>query len=105
LLVGSTSIDGAADRSLGHVLATVGRLDEAIDAYAKGAELERRAGFPPLHARTAYWHAETLLERGQPGDGHRAAQLLDETIEISERLGMSLQHRQAESRSDDNDRH
>jgi tetratricopeptide (TPR) repeat protein len=95
LVANNTSIEGAADRSLGHLLATVGRLDEAICAYAAAAELERRAGFPPLHARTGYWHARALLERGSPGDRQRATELLAETIEITERLGMGLLHQQA----------
>jgi class 3 adenylate cyclase/tetratricopeptide (TPR) repeat protein len=99
LLVAHMTIEGAADRSLGHLLATTGRLDEAIDAYAAGSELERRAGFPPLHARTGYWHARTLLERDGPGDREQAAALLDETIEIAERLGMRLLHQQAKDLS------
>ncbi len=68
---------------------------KAIAAYAAGGDLERRAGFPPLHARTGYWHARTFLERGRPGDHERAAGLLAETIEITDRLGMRLLHEQA----------
>jgi tetratricopeptide (TPR) repeat protein len=89
------SIDGAGDRSLGHLLATRGRLDEADLAYSAATELERSADFPPLFARTAYWHARTLLERDAPGDNGRACRLLDEMIEITARIGMPLLHRQA----------
>ena len=95
LLVVNTAIEGAADRSLGQLLATVGELDEAIAAYAAGAELERQAGFPPLYARTGYWHARALLERDGPGDVGHAAELLVESIEITDRLGMRLLHEQA----------
>jgi hypothetical protein len=95
LLAVNTAIEGAADRSLGHLLALLGRLDEADAAYTAAAALERRAGFPPLYARTAYWHARALIERDGAGDRERAAGLLDETIEISDRLGMRLVHRDA----------
>jgi tetratricopeptide (TPR) repeat protein len=95
LLVVNTTIEGAADRSLGHLLAIVGRLDDAIDAYAAAGELERRAEFPPLYARTGYWHARALVERDDPGDRERAAALVSETTEISGRFGMRLLHQQA----------
>ena len=85
-----TSIEGAADRSVGHLLATLGRYDEADGSYTSAAELERSAGFPPLLARTEYWHARALLERDAPGDRERAAGLLDEAIEIASRLRMQL---------------
>ena len=85
-----TSIEGASDRTIGHLLAVLGRLDEAGAAYERGAALERSQDFPPLVARTAYWQACTLLERDCPGDHDRAAALLRETIETAEQLGMSL---------------
>jgi tetratricopeptide (TPR) repeat protein len=89
------SIEGAADRSLGHLLATLGRLDAADDAYRAAAELEHSANFPPLVARTQYWHARTLLERDASGDRERAAALLSGTIEIAAQLGMTLLHRRS----------
>ncbi len=90
-----SSIDGAADRSLAHVRAVLGRWGEADTYYAAAARLERTAGFPPHLARTEYWHARSLLERDAPGDRHRASALLDEVIEIGGRLGMRLLHQQA----------
>ena len=90
-----TSIEGASDRSIGHLLATLGRLDDAIDAYTAAAELERSAGFPPLAARTRYWHARALLERDATGDRDTARALLDDVINVTERLGMALLARQA----------
>jgi tetratricopeptide (TPR) repeat protein len=37
------SIEGAADRAVGHLLSTLGRFDDADTAYAAAAELERAA--------------------------------------------------------------
>jgi len=95
LLVVNTSIEGAADRSVGHLLSTVGRYDEADIAYIAAAELERSAGFPPLAARTEYWHARALLERHNTNDGDRATALLDKVVETTSQLEMTLLHRQA----------
>ena len=95
LLSGGLSIEGASDRALGHLLATLGRLDDAIEAYTAAAALEHSAGFPPLAARTRYWHARALLERDANGDRDRARGLLDDVINVTERLGMSLLARQA----------
>jgi tetratricopeptide (TPR) repeat protein len=89
------SIEGAADRSIGHLLATLGQLDEADVAYDAAASLERSAGFPALLARTEYWHARALLERGAGGDHERAKQLLHQSIELTAELGLTLLHRQA----------
>ncbi len=81
IVAAGLSIDGASDRAIGHLLATIGRFDEAEAAYTAAAELERTAGFPPLVARTEYWHARALLERDAPGDRDRAASLLDGVVD------------------------
>ncbi len=96
LVLPGASIEGAGDRSVGHLLAVLGRLDEADAAYSAAAQLERAAGFPPLAARTEYWHARALLERCGPGDHERADQLLADVAEITQRLGMHLLHQQAQ---------
>jgi tetratricopeptide (TPR) repeat protein len=97
LLSGGLSIEGASDRALGHLLATLGRFDEADAAYTAAAELEQASGFAPLVARTKYWHASALVERDAPGDRRRAHQLLDDTIDLTDRLHMELLGRHAES--------
>ena len=89
------SIEGASDRAIGHVLATIGRLDEAAACYSSAAELERAAGFSPLVARTQYWHARTLLERDTTGDRDRAHALLDEVTQATDQLGMTQLHHDA----------
>ena len=89
------SIEGGSDRSIAHLLATLGRLDEADAAYAVASQMERSAGFLPLRARTDYWHARALLERDGPADRERALTLLDGVLEITTAFGMALLCRQA----------
>jgi tetratricopeptide (TPR) repeat protein len=89
------SIEGASDRSIGHLLATVGRFDEADDAYRSAADLERSARFAPLAARTEYWHARALIERNAPGDRPKATALLTEVVAVTSRSGMQLLNEQA----------
>ena len=95
VLVLATSIEGAADHGLGHLLATLGRHDEADVLYNRAAEMERSASFPPLLARTQYWHARSLLERLALGDQARAIELLNDVVEVTGRIGMRLLHHQA----------
>jgi tetratricopeptide (TPR) repeat protein len=89
------SIEGGSDRSIGHLLATLGRLEDADAAYAAASRRERAVGFLPLFARTGYWHARALLERGGRSDRERALALLAEVIEITTALDMALLCRQA----------
>jgi class 3 adenylate cyclase/tetratricopeptide (TPR) repeat protein len=90
-----TSIEGAADRSIGHLLATLGRFEEADAAYRSAAQLELRNAFTPLAARTHYWHARMLLERRSRGDRELAEELLKDVISVARKLGMDLLARQA----------
>jgi DNA-binding CsgD family transcriptional regulator/tetratricopeptide (TPR) repeat protein len=92
---GGTSIEGASDRSIGHLLATLGRHDEADAAYTAAAEMERSAGFLPHVARTEYWHARLLIERRAPHDRETVRRLRDDVIDITEQHGMRLLAEQA----------
>jgi class 3 adenylate cyclase/tetratricopeptide (TPR) repeat protein len=88
VFAGGLSIEGASDRSIGHLLATLGRFDEAVTAYTDGARLERANGFRPLAARTSYWHARALLQRDAADDRDNARALLDEVVAVTDELGM-----------------
>ena len=91
LVVGmGTSLEGASDRSVAHLLAQLGRYDEADVLYRAAADLEGAAGFPVLMARTKYWHVRLLLDRRAPGDRDQARALLDEAIDVADRFGMRL---------------
>jgi class 3 adenylate cyclase/tetratricopeptide (TPR) repeat protein len=84
-----TSIEGAADRARGQLLATLGRHNDADGAFSAAVQLERAVDFPALAARSSFWHARTLLERAEPGDRKRATEMLDEVHETAHSLGMS----------------
>jgi tetratricopeptide (TPR) repeat protein len=90
-----TSIEGAADRSLGQLYAVLGRLDDADRCYRSATQLEDSTGFPALAARTRYWHARLLLAFAHTGNRLRARNLLHTTLSTSSVLGMTLLHRQA----------
>ena len=84
----AVTIEGAADRSLGHLYSTLGDLDEANSAYTAAAQLEASAGFPPLVARTRYWHAKALVDLGGPRQHEDAVALLDDVQQTTAALGM-----------------
>jgi hypothetical protein len=62
MLVGSgiTSIEGAADRAIGQLLATLGRTEDAVAAYDRADDLETRLGFEALALRTRAWQSAVL---------------------------------------------
>lgn len=77
------------DTCAARLLATLGRLDEAIVVAEAGDALHRRTG---LHARTAVSSTELgelLLGRDGPGDRERGETLLGEGAELAARLGMA----------------
>jgi tetratricopeptide (TPR) repeat protein len=80
---------GAADRFLGMLAATLGRLDDADAHYRTALELEDRMKARPLAARTRYWHARTLLARNAPGDRVHATELINAALATAEELGMA----------------
>ena len=79
---------GAFDRYRGMVLGLLGRGDEAVAALTAALALEESVESPPFTARTRYWLARALLQRGDRGDRERAAAELVRSIETAERLGM-----------------
>jgi len=99
LLIGFTgiSIEGAADRALGQVLAVQGRLDEASARYERALALEEGFEAWALAARTRYWWARALAERGASGDREHARALLDACLEKTRAFGMAHLTEQAEA--------
>jgi tetratricopeptide (TPR) repeat protein len=97
LLVGSLglSIEGAGDRVIAQLLATIGRFDEAVSRYERALALEEGFGAQALAGRTRYWLARCLLDRDQSEDRGRAHRLLDECIASTAELGMAVLGRQA----------
>jgi class 3 adenylate cyclase/tetratricopeptide (TPR) repeat protein len=83
-----TSVEGAADRARGQLLATLQRFDEADTAFQAAETLERSCGFPALATRTAYWRAVTLLARRTPAAAEAGTALLRDVADEASRLGM-----------------
>jgi len=82
-------IESSADRARGQLAATFGRLDEAIERYESGLALEQSFGALALAARTRYWLARALVERGAPGDAERARTEAVASQESAYRFGMA----------------
>jgi DNA-binding CsgD family transcriptional regulator len=78
----------ADDRLLGLLATTQGRLDQAMVHFEDALAFSRQAGYQPELAWTCYDYANALLQRGHPGDHARATSLLDESLAISQELGM-----------------
>ena len=78
----------ADDRLLGLLSTTQGQLDQAMVHFEDALAFCRKAGYRPELAWTCYDYAEALLQHGHPGDPARAMSLLDESLAITQELGM-----------------
>jgi class 3 adenylate cyclase len=93
----SSTIEGAADRALGQLLALQGRLDPAVERHESALALETSFGAPALAARTRYWLARALGERAGAGDAARARALAAEALSEARQFGMALLEQHAAS--------
>jgi len=82
--------NGAADRYLGMLAATLGEWERAEEHFERAIELNRRMGAPTWLAHTAYEYARLLLARGAGGPTRRdrVRALLGEAAALAERIGM-----------------
>jgi transcriptional regulator with XRE-family HTH domain len=88
VVASGTSCEGAVDRYLGALEATLGD-DRAADAsFAAALALEETVGGTALAARTRVAHAQALLDRRHP-DRAAARRLLDDADRDATRLGMA----------------
>ena len=76
------------DQVLGLLSITLGRLDQAVAHFEDSLDFCRKAGYRPNLAWTCYDYAGALSQRNRSGDHMRAVELLDESLVISEDLGM-----------------
>jgi hypothetical protein len=79
------------------VLAVQGRLDEACAHYEKALALEEGFESWALAARTRFWWARALAERGASGDAAQARELLDACLAKTRAFGMAYLTEQAEA--------
>jgi tetratricopeptide (TPR) repeat protein len=89
-----TSIEAAADPSLGQLYGLVGRPDDANQHFQSAYRLETSMGFAPLAARTRYWHARFLAQTANADDRSQGLSHLAETQATASTLGMVLLERQ-----------
>jgi tetratricopeptide (TPR) repeat protein len=87
-------VEAAADRACAQLTATLGRLDEADALYQRALALEEGFRAPVLAARTRYWWARALAERGKPGDAERARIFLADSLAATRRIGMRTLERE-----------
>jgi hypothetical protein len=79
---------GAVSGSLGRLEAQLERWPRAEGHFRHALAVNRRIGAFPALARSQAGYARMLARRDGPGDGRRAADLLDEAAGIAARLGM-----------------
>jgi len=83
---------GAIDRARGDLLRTMGRTDEACEAYRHAVDIDTAFGSPGLAARARFGLAAALHSRG---DKAEAAELAAQVVATAEDLGFVALARQA----------
>ena len=78
----------AADRLLGLLAQTIGKLDDAVAHFEDAVVFCRKAGGRSELAWSCCDYADLLRERDGPGDQEKANSLIDESLAISRELGM-----------------
>lgn len=87
---GATAYDGAVAHVLGRLATSLDHLDEAVDHFWRARAMHARIGARPYRADTEWKLAQVLLRRGEPGDAHRARDLLASAGATAEELGMPV---------------
>ena len=77
-----------ADRLLGLLAHTIGKLDDASAHFEEALAFCCKAGYRPELAWSCSDYADMLRERDAEGDRAKAVSLLDESLAISSELGM-----------------
>jgi tetratricopeptide (TPR) repeat protein len=85
---GGLALAISIDRLLGLLAHTMNNLDQACAHFENALPFCRNAGYRPELAWTCCDYADTLLQRNEPGDQEKAMSLLDESLAISNELGM-----------------
>lgn len=78
----------STDRLRGLLVQILGDLDKAATHFEDALDFSQQAGYRPELAWTCYEYGKLLVQRSNPSDHFKAANLLDEALEISTELGM-----------------
>jgi DNA-binding CsgD family transcriptional regulator len=76
------------DRVLGLLAQAMGNLEKASEHFEDALTFCHKAGYRPELAWTCHDYAETLHRRGSSGDQAEALSLLEESLSLSQELGM-----------------
>ena len=66
----------------------MGHSDQAMTHFVDATDFCRKAGYRPELAWSCCDYADALLQRNEPADHEKAMSLLDESLGISNELGM-----------------
>jgi hypothetical protein len=92
---------GCVSRSLGLLLTTLSRFDEAEWHFRGAQEAHARMDGRPWFARTQHDQARMLLRRGGPDDRRQALELFSEALATFRALGMAPLERSAATRREE----
>jgi DNA-binding CsgD family transcriptional regulator/transcriptional regulator with XRE-family HTH domain len=92
---GSFMCVGSIAHYCGILACMLGRWDEAEQHFEAALAMNERMQARPFAARTRYWWARMLLQRGKAEDRERALTLLEEAIQATEEMGMIALRREA----------
>ena len=81
---------GSADRPLGLLATTMERWDQAEQHFRKALDMETRMGARPWLAWTQRHYAWMLVARDAEGDHEKALELLAQSLDTAQELGMKL---------------
>jgi DNA-binding SARP family transcriptional activator len=79
---------GSASRYLGLLASTTSRWDDAAGHFELALHMNARMGARPWVAHTQHDYARMLLDRDEPGDSARGAELIGEALATYRELGM-----------------
>jgi class 3 adenylate cyclase len=81
---------GSVDTLLGIVATTMGDWEAAEGHFIAALEAEQRCRAWPFLARSQYWYAAMLAERGEGEDKEKSLGLVNEALARFQELGMSM---------------
>jgi DNA-binding SARP family transcriptional activator len=79
---------GSVARPLGVLAAITGRWEDAVRHFTRAVEMNAAMGARPWVAHTKHDYVLAWIERGKPGDGKRALELLCAALATYRELGM-----------------
>jgi DNA-binding CsgD family transcriptional regulator/transcriptional regulator with XRE-family HTH domain len=93
---GSFMCVGSIAHYCGILACMLGRWDEAEQHFEAALAMNERMRARPFAARTRYWWARMLLQRGKAEDRERALTLLEEANQAADKMGMIALRRETE---------